>query len=63
MPGNVLQTRLGLLTEDDPLGDGGEYDSYEPESEDRDVDVCKSEDLRAVVNFEFGVTCGKRDSR
>ena len=52
VPGDLLTVRAGLITSGDPLGDGG---SVEP--------ICEMQELAAVVNFNFGVSCGKRDSR
>jgi len=47
-----------LITGRDPLGDGGR-----PQSRPRREPICERQDLAAVVNFNFGVSCGKRDSR
>lgn len=58
VPGDLLSVRAGLITSGDPLGDGG---SFEPEG--RNEPICERQELAAVVNFNFGVSCGKRDSR
>jgi len=58
VPGDLLSVRAGLITSGDPLGDGG---SVEPEG--RNEPICERQELAAVVNFNFGVSCGKRDSR
>ena len=58
MPGDLLSVRAGLITSRDPLGDGGRV-----EVERRQEPICERPDLAAVVNFNFGVSCGKRDSR
>jgi len=54
VPGSMIQLRIGLITGGDPLGE----DSDPPE-----LTMCENDRLSAVVNFDFGVTCGKRDSR
>lgn len=54
VPGDLLQTRVGLITGGNTLGDGGTV---------VDDGVCETQKLAAVINFNFGVTCGKRDSR
>ena len=54
VPGDILETRAGLITSADPLGDAG----VSP-----DLPICQRPDLAAVINFNFGVSCGKRDSR
>ena len=58
VPGDLLSVRAGLITGRDPLGDGGR-----PQSRPRREPICERQDLAAVVNFNFGVSCGKRDSR
>jgi len=58
VPGTILETRIGLVTGADPLGDFGSPDPEIPGPE-----ICLQPQLRAVINFDFGVTCGKRDSR
>lgn len=71
VPGDLLETRLGLVTGDNPLGDDSDYgyDDYDYDEDDefqpsgKKVAICEAPQLKAVVNFNFGVTCGKRDSR
>lgn len=52
--GEILEVRLGLVGEGNPLGEDVNVDT---------VAVCESQDLSAIQNFGLGLTCGKRDSR
>lgn len=56
VPGDLFETRIGIITEDDPLGDG-DIDV------ERTIEICEDPQLRATINYGFGLTCGKRDSR
>ena len=58
VPGDIFAVRLGIVTENNPLGDPNDIAfSGGPEG------VCNDPKLAASTNFDFGVTCGKRDSR
>ena len=59
VPGDLLSVRAGLITSRDPLGDGGSAES----PRGRQEPICERQELAAVVNFNFGISCGKRDSR
>jgi len=72
VPGSILQPKLqlraGLVNFDDPLGDGEDDPNSQVEGEGiggrgQTLQICDSPDLKAVVNFDIGLTCGKRDSR
>ena len=58
VPGDLFAVRLGIVTENNPLGDPNDIVfGGGPEG------VCSDPKLAASTNFDFGVTCGKRDSR
>jgi hypothetical protein len=68
----TLSLRAGLITGDNPLGGGGGFDEDDPFGEDNFTEfgndnevgeLSKRPDMAAIVNFEHGTTCGKRDSR
>ena len=75
IPGDVMEPAIslfaGLATQDDPLGQGGfnrkdpfgEDDFAEVGSNNPNGELSKRPDMAAIVNFEHGTTCGKRDSR
>jgi hypothetical protein len=66
-----LSLRAGLITGDCPLGGCDDYnddpfgeDDYPEVGEDNELgELSKRPDMAAIVNFEHGTTCGKRDSR
>jgi hypothetical protein len=65
VPGDILEVRLGLIAETDPLGDfadGGIPRVGEPDQSE-ELPICERPELAAVINFNFGISCGKRDSR
>jgi len=62
VPGDLLSVRAGLITSRDPLGDGGSAETPRRDKLRREP-ICERQELAAVVNFNFGVSCGKRDSR
>jgi hypothetical protein len=59
VPGDIFSTRLGIISGGDPLGEMDQF-SEKAFSEDG---VCENPDLVATINFNFGLACGKRDSR
>jgi hypothetical protein len=59
VPGDLFSTRLGVITGDNPLGDANQFSS----KVFVDDGVCENPDLVATINFDFGLACGKRDSR
>ena len=63
VPGDLLTVRAGLITSGDPLGDGGSGGDQDLGDGGSVEPICEMQELAAVVNFNFGVSCGKRDSR